>query len=146
MELKAEREHGVSSTKINSRPRERNVERMMNGSTGNSNLTSLNSPQSRVAGHCLAAGFVSASQLVVLQLTAPGVPDLPAATPHFVAHPLGSACSHLPNSVGGLNNLSTKHLLTRDPSVYCGLCGIKMMGVHIQTIVLAYVGQSVRIL
>ena len=68
----------------------------MNGSTGNSNLTSLNSPQSRVAGHCLAAGFVSASQLVVLQVTAPGVPDLPAPTPHLLAHPLGSACFQVP--------------------------------------------------
>ena len=60
-----------------------------------------NVPQSTVLGHCLAAGFVSGSQLEVLQVTAPGVPDLPAATPHFVAHPLGSACFQLPNSVGG---------------------------------------------
>ena len=72
----------------------------MNGSTGNSNLTSLNSPQSRVAGHFFAAGFVFRSQLVVLQVTAPGVPDLPAATPHLVAHPLASPCSQLPKSVG----------------------------------------------
>ena len=56
-------------------------------------------PQSTVLGHCLASGLVSGSQLVVLQLTAPGVPDLPAPTPHFVAHPLGSACTQLPNSV-----------------------------------------------
>ena len=32
----------------------------------------------------------------MLQVTAPGVPDLPSATPHFVAQPLGSACIHLP--------------------------------------------------
>ena len=58
-----------------------------------------NVPQSTVLGHCLAAGFALRSQLEVLQVTAPGVPDLPAATPHFVAHPLGSACFQLPNSV-----------------------------------------------
>ena len=57
-----------------------------------------NVPQSTVLGHCLATGFASGSQLEVLQVTAPGVPDLPAATPHFVAHPLGSACVQLPNS------------------------------------------------
>ena len=60
-----------------------------------------NVPQFTVLGHCLAADFVSGSQLVVLQVTSPGVPDLPAATPHFVAHPRGSACIQLPNSVGG---------------------------------------------
>ena len=43
---------------------------------------------------------MSASQLVVLQLTAPGVPELPAATPHLVAHPLASPCSQFPKSVG----------------------------------------------
>ena len=59
-----------------------------------------NVPQSTVLGHCLAAGLVSALQLDESQVTAPGVPDLPAATPHFVAHPLGSACFQLPNSVG----------------------------------------------
>ena len=75
-----------------------------------------NVPQSTVLGHCLAAGFALRSQLEVLQVTAPGVPDLPAATPHFVAHPRGSACFQLPNSVGVLNNLSTKSL-TRDPSI-----------------------------
>ena len=58
-----------------------------------------NVPQSTVLGHCLAAGFASGSQLVESQVTAPGVPDLPAATPHLVAHPLGSACVQLPNSV-----------------------------------------------
>ena len=71
----------------------------MHGFTAKSNLMPLNSPQSRVAGHCFGSGFVSALQLV-LQLTAPGVPDLPAATPHLVAHSLGSACFQLPNSVG----------------------------------------------
>ena len=57
-----------------------------------------NVPHFTVLGHCLAAGFASGSQLEVLQVTAPGVPDLPAATPHFVAHPLGSPCFHLPNT------------------------------------------------
>ena len=57
-----------------------------------------NVPQLSVLGHCLAAGLASGSQLEVLQVTAPGVPDLPAATPHFVAHPLGSPCFHLPKS------------------------------------------------
>ena len=79
-----------------------------------------NVPQSTVLAHCLAAGLVSALQLDESQVTAPGVPDLPAATPHFVAHPLGSACFQLPNSVGGwpLNNLSTKHLDKRTPALW----------------------------
>ena len=81
-----------------------------------------NVPQALVAGHGLARGLVSGSQLVVLQVTAPGVPDLPAPTPHFVAHPLGSACFQMPNSAGGLNNLSTKHLDKRP--------NIKIMGAH----------------
>ena len=99
MELKAELEHDVSSTKINSSQHEGKLERVMNGFTANSNLTPLNSPQSRVAGHCFGPGFVSGSQLVVLQVTAPGVPDLPAATPHFLTHLVGSPCTQLPNSV-----------------------------------------------
>ena len=61
-------------------------------------LPSSHAPQSTVLGHCLAAGLASASQLVALQLTAPGVPDWQAATPHFVAHPVGSACIQVPNS------------------------------------------------
>ena len=59
-----------------------------------------NVPQSTVLGHCLAAGFASRSQLVESQATAPGVPDFAAATPHLLAHPRGSACFQLPNSVG----------------------------------------------
>ena len=55
-----------------------------------------NVPQSTVLGHCLAAGFALRSQLEVLQVTAPGVPDLPAATPHFLAHLVGSPCIQLP--------------------------------------------------
>ena len=51
---------------------------------------------SSVLGHCVGSGFVSASQLDVLQVTAPGVPDWPAPTPHVVAHPRGSACIHSP--------------------------------------------------
>ena len=54
-------------------------------------LTVSDVPQSTVLGHCLASGLAFASQLDVLQVTAPGVPDLPAPTPHFVAHPVGSA-------------------------------------------------------
>ena len=50
-----------------------------------------------VLGHCLALGLVFASQLDESQVTAPRVPE-PAATPHFVAHPLGSACFQLPKS------------------------------------------------
>ena len=55
-------------------------------------------PQSSVLGHCLASGSVAWSQLDVLHVTAPGVPDLPAGTPHLLAHPRGSACIQLPNS------------------------------------------------
>ena len=56
-------------------------------------------PQVSVAGHGLARGLVSALHLAESQVTAPGVPDLPAATPHFLAHPLGSRRAQLPNSV-----------------------------------------------
>ena len=47
-------------------------------------------PQSAVFGHCLGEGFVPGSQPLfdpVEQLTVPGLPD-PAATPHFVVHPV----------------------------------------------------------
>ena len=53
-------------------------------------------PHSWVLGHCFGVGFVSALQLDVLQPTKPGVPDFPAPTPHFVEHPVGSACIHVP--------------------------------------------------
>ena len=49
----------------------------------------LNAPQTSVAGHCFGFGFVSGSQLEVLQVTLPGFPDDPAPTPHLVAHPVG---------------------------------------------------------
>ena len=52
--------------------------------------------QSTVLGHFLGEGFVSGLQLDVLQRTAPGVPDAPAPTPQFVAHPLGSSRVQLP--------------------------------------------------
>ena len=61
--------------------------------------TVLNVPQSAVLRHCFGAGLAFALQLGVLHVTAPGVPDWPAATPHLVAHPVGSACFHLPNGV-----------------------------------------------
>jgi len=61
-------------------------------------VTSSAQAQSGVSGHCFASGFVSPSQLVVLQVTEPGVPDKPAPTPHLVAHPLGSPCSQSPQS------------------------------------------------
>ena len=53
-------------------------------------------PQSTVLAHRFLAGLLAASQLDVLQVTVPGVPE-PAATPHLVAHPLASPCTHLPN-------------------------------------------------
>ena len=59
-----------------------------------------NVPHLSVLGHCLGLGLVSGSQLNESQVTAPGFPDLPAATPHFVAHPLGSACFQLPIKMG----------------------------------------------
>ena len=62
-----------------------------------------NVPQSAVAGHCLAAGLASGSQLGESQVGSPGFPDKPSPTPHFVAHPLGSACIQLPVTVG-VNN------------------------------------------
>ena len=63
-----------------------------------SGISVSNVPQSAVLGHSLASGFANISQSNESQVTAPGFPDLPAATPHFVAHPLGSACFQLPNS------------------------------------------------
>ena len=60
--------------------------------------TGIRVPQSSVLGHVLAAGLVSGSQLDVVQVTAPGVPDLPASTPHFVSHPVGSAVCHWPET------------------------------------------------
>ena len=77
--------------------------------------TGINVPQSGVLGHVLASGLVSGSQLEVLQVTAPGVPDLPAATPHFVAHPLGSACFQLPNS--GCEMIRKANLKNRDTAL-----------------------------
>ena len=59
-------------------------------------VCSMNIPQSAVLRHSLGEGFVSGSQLDVLQRTAPGVPDAPAPTPQFVAHPLGSSRVQLP--------------------------------------------------
>ena len=59
-----------------------------------------NLPQSAVLGHCFGSGFVSGlqQQLEVLQVTAPGLPDAPAAIPHLVVvHPVGSPCNHLPD-------------------------------------------------
>ena len=46
-------------------------------------------------GHCFGSGLASAAQLSVLHVTVPGVPD-PDATPHSVAHPVGSPCSQVP--------------------------------------------------
>ena len=74
------------------------------GSLFTIDISASNEPQSTVLGHCVALGLVSGSQLVVLQLTAPGVPDLPDATPHFVAHPLGSACTQSPKEWVVVNN------------------------------------------
>ena len=54
--------------------------------------------QSSVLGHSFGSGFVSGSQLEVLQVTATGLPDAPALTPHFVAHPRGSPCIQLPDT------------------------------------------------
>jgi len=45
--------------------------------------------QSVYFGHWIATGLVFESQLDVLQVTAPGVPD-------FVSHPVGSSRIHLP--------------------------------------------------
>ena len=53
-------------------------------------------PQSSVAGHSFGSGSVSGSQLEVLQVTAPGVPDKPAPTPHLLAHPVGSPHTQSP--------------------------------------------------
>ena len=41
-------------------------------------------------------GFSLSSQLDVLHVTALAVPDAPSATPHLVAHPVGSPAVHVP--------------------------------------------------
>ena len=59
-------------------------------------------PQSGVLGHIFGDGLVSGSQLDVLHLTVPGVPDnLRNPTPHLPAH-LGSSCTHLPDMIYAL--------------------------------------------
>ena len=60
------------------------------------NQNAHSSPHKGVAGHSLGSGFVSGSQIEVVQLTAPGVPDEPAPTPHLLVHPLGSPRVQLP--------------------------------------------------
>ena len=57
-----------------------------------------NVPQSAVLGHCFGKGLLSGSQLEVVQLTAPGVPDKPTPTPHLLAHPRGSPSTQVPMS------------------------------------------------
>ena len=64
--------------------------------------------QAFVLGHCFGSGLVSASQLDVVHPTAPGVPDSPAPTPHFVAHPVGSVRIHVPKEWDALNNHGQK--------------------------------------
>ena len=87
--------------------------------------TGIRVPQSSVLGHVLAAGLVPWSQLDVVQVTAPGVPDLPASTPHFVVHPVGSACIHLPEDWMGSTNQANK-LKTTAGTHHYRHCGINM--------------------
>ena len=70
----------------------------------------INVPQSAVLGHGFGAGLVSGLQpFDESQVTAPGVPDWPFPTPHFVVtHPVGSACTQLPKEWDALNNRGEK--------------------------------------
>jgi len=65
-------------------------------------VSEYHSLQSSVLGHSSASGSVFSSQLEVVQVTKPGVPDIPAPTPHLVAHPLGSLCTQSPVDVVSL--------------------------------------------
>ena len=65
--------------------------------------------QTAVLGHSFGVGLVSGSQPDAVQPTKPGVPDLPAATPHFVAHPVGSVRSHVPKEWDVVNNQGQKN-------------------------------------
>ena len=73
-------------------------------------ISAPNVPQSTVLGHSLAAGLVPASQLDVLQVTAPGVPD-------FVSHPVGSPLIHLPEEWAASNYQEEKIVKTRDKAL-----------------------------
>ena len=55
-------------------------------------------PQSTVLGHFFTDGLVFGSQLEMEHFTVPEVPDNPSPTPHLVAHPLGSPCTHVTSS------------------------------------------------
>ena len=97
-----------------------------------------NVPQSLVAGHFLASGLVSGSHLDVLQVGSPGVPDRPAATPHLVAHPLGSACFQLPNSGCEMirkANLKHRHSIITAPSSLHYQYGDKGSGSRVRVLV-----------
>ena len=71
-------------------------------------ISSSTSPNSMADLHIFGAGLVSASQLSVLHLTVPGMPD-PAAIPHSVAHPVGSAGTQSPGSTGVHGNTKLMH-------------------------------------
>ena len=55
-------------------------------------------PQASVAAHIFPAGLGAAhlSSLPLLHVTVPGLPDLPAATPHLVAHPVAPPLIQVP--------------------------------------------------
>ena len=70
---------------------------MQYGSTPKKQQNLCHAPQSSVAGHSFRSGFVSGSQLDVLQVSEPGRPDNPAPIPHLVSQPIGSPSSQSPN-------------------------------------------------
>ena len=87
-------------------------------------------PQSAVLGHCLGGGFVSGSQLVVLQRTAPAVPDAPSATPHFVAHLVAASGIQLPKETVVSNDREGKERVWVRASV-CSVCVCGCEGVNV---------------
>ena len=72
--------------------------------------TCINVPQTTGLGHWIGAGMVFESQLDVLQVTAPGVPD-------FVSHPVGSPLIHLPEEWAASNYQEEKIVKTRDKAL-----------------------------
>ena len=72
--------------------------------------TCINLPQTTGFGHWIATGLVFESQLDVLQVTAPGVPD-------FVSHPVGSPRIHMPEEWAASNYQEDKIVNARDKAL-----------------------------
>ena len=68
-------------------------------------------PQAAVAGHTFPAGLGAAhlSSLPLLHVTVPGLPDLPAATPHLVSHPVAAPLTQVPGVLRVWETVTINH-------------------------------------